>query len=54
MRRGLLTYPMQGCVDGINGDHLVLAPPATIAAEEISWAMEQLTAAIHEVESSKD
>ena len=49
-RRGLLTYPMQGCVDGINGDHLLLAPPATIAEEEIFWAIEQLSAAIHEVE----
>lgn len=54
MRRGLMTYPMQGCVDGINGDHLVLAPPATIEEEEIFFAVEQLTAAIHEVESSKD
>jgi len=51
MRRGVLTYPMQGCVDGINGDHLVLAPPATIAEEEIFWAIEQLSAAIHELES---
>ena len=45
---------MQGCVDGTNGDHLVVAPPATIAAEEITWALEQLIAAIHAVESSKD
>jgi len=50
-RRGLLTYPMQGCVDGINGDHLVLAPPAIIAEEEMFWAIEQLSAAIHETES---
>jgi hypothetical protein len=26
---------MQGCVDGIIGDHLLLAPPAIIAAEQI-------------------
>ena len=24
--RGLLVYPMQGCVDGTSGDHLLLAP----------------------------
>ncbi len=48
-RRGLLVYPMQGCVDGERGDHLLLAPPAVITADEIAWAVEQLTAAIEEV-----
>src|SRR5262249_4017119 len=33
--RGLLVYPMQGCVDGRAGDHLLIAPPAVITAEEI-------------------
>lgn len=28
MKRGVLTYPMQGCVDGRSGDHVLLAPPA--------------------------
>jgi adenosylmethionine-8-amino-7-oxononanoate aminotransferase len=28
MKRGVLTYPMQGSIDGRNGDHLLLAPPA--------------------------
>jgi len=28
MKRGVLTYPMQGCVDGKSGDHILLAPPA--------------------------
>ena len=27
LKRGLLVYPMQGSVDGISGDHLLLAPP---------------------------
>ena len=27
-KRGVLTYPMQGCMDGTRGDHLLLAPPA--------------------------
>jgi adenosylmethionine-8-amino-7-oxononanoate aminotransferase len=48
-RRGLLVYPMQGCVDGIAGDHLVIAPPAVISAEEVGWAVEQLRAAVVEV-----
>ena len=53
MRRGLMVYPMQGCVDGIAGDHLMLAPPAIITKEEIVWAIEQLTAAIRAVENSR-
>lgn len=46
LTRGLLVYPMQGCVDGRRGDHLLIAPPAVITAEEIDWAVEQLRAAI--------
>ncbi len=44
--RGLMVYPMQGCVDGIAGDHLLIAPPAVITAEQIGWAVEQLAEAI--------
>jgi adenosylmethionine-8-amino-7-oxononanoate aminotransferase len=51
-RRGLLVYPMQGSVDGISGDHLLLAPPAIISSEQIDWAAAQLRAAILE-ESAK-
>jgi adenosylmethionine-8-amino-7-oxononanoate aminotransferase len=45
-RRGLLVYPMQGCVDGVAGDHLLIAPPAVITAEQTNWAVEQLRAAV--------
>src|SRR5258708_34412873 len=31
---GVLTYPGQGCVDGLQGDHPQLAPPFIIAREE--------------------
>jgi adenosylmethionine-8-amino-7-oxononanoate aminotransferase len=48
VQRGLLVYPMQGCVDGIAGDHLLIAPPAVITAEQIAWAVEQLRDAIEE------
>ena len=27
MARGLLVYPMGGTIDGVNGDHVLLAPP---------------------------
>jgi adenosylmethionine-8-amino-7-oxononanoate aminotransferase len=48
LRRGLLVYPMQGCVDGVSGDHLLIAPPAVITSEQIGWAVEQLRAAVKE------
>jgi adenosylmethionine-8-amino-7-oxononanoate aminotransferase len=47
-RRGLLVYPMQGCVDGISGDHLLISPPAIITNEQVLWSIEQLRAAIEE------
>jgi adenosylmethionine-8-amino-7-oxononanoate aminotransferase len=50
--RGLLVYPMQGCVDGYAGDHLLIAPPAVTSAEQIAWAAEQLRAAIDEATNS--
>jgi adenosylmethionine-8-amino-7-oxononanoate aminotransferase len=42
LRRGLLVYPMQGCVDGTSGDHLLLAPPAMIAVEQMQWSIDRL------------
>jgi adenosylmethionine-8-amino-7-oxononanoate aminotransferase len=48
VNRGLLVYPMQGCVDGVLGDHVLIAPPAVITAEQIDWAVKQLREAIEE------
>ena len=48
LKRGLLVYPMQGSVDGISGDHLLLAPPAIITHDQISWAVDKLRAAVRE------
>ena len=50
--RGLLVYPMQGCVDGYAGDHLLIAPPAVTSPEQIAWAAEQLRAAIDQATNS--
>jgi adenosylmethionine-8-amino-7-oxononanoate aminotransferase len=47
-KRGLLVYPMQGCVDGISGDHLLIAPPAVISDGQIDWSITQLQGAIQE------
>ena len=47
-KRGLLVYPMQGSVNGHSGDHLLLAPPAVITAEQIDWAVRALREAVEE------
>jgi adenosylmethionine-8-amino-7-oxononanoate aminotransferase len=44
--RGLLVYPIQGCVDGYAGDHVLIAPPTVITKEEVAWAVERLGQAI--------
>jgi adenosylmethionine-8-amino-7-oxononanoate aminotransferase len=48
LQRGLLVYPIQGCVDGTSGDHLLIAPPAVITTEQIDWAVDQLRKSIEE------
>jgi adenosylmethionine-8-amino-7-oxononanoate aminotransferase len=52
LKRGLLVYPIQGCVDGVSGDHLLIAPPAVITDEQIDWSVQQLRGAITEASSS--
>jgi adenosylmethionine-8-amino-7-oxononanoate aminotransferase len=49
-KRGVLVYPMQGSVDGLSGDHIMIAPPAVITAEQIDWAVEQVCDAIREAQ----
>lgn len=34
LAEGVLTYPTQGCVDGLRGDHILLAPPFIVNEEE--------------------
>jgi hypothetical protein len=48
MKRGVLVYPMQGCVDGKRGDHIMIAPPAVITPDEIHWAVDQVSESIQE------
>ena len=49
MEQGVLTYPTQGCVDGIDGDHLLLAPPYIITEEECNIAARAIAAAMKKV-----
>ncbi len=46
MAHGLMTYPMGGTVDGVQGDHVLLAPPFIIDAAHIETIVERLSAAI--------
>jgi len=34
LEENVLTYPTQGCVDGVRGDHILLAPPFIISPQE--------------------
>jgi adenosylmethionine-8-amino-7-oxononanoate aminotransferase len=44
--RGIMIYPSQGCADGTNGDHVLLAPSYTSSPEEITLIVETLKAAV--------
>jgi hypothetical protein len=46
---GVLTYPTQGCVDGLRGDHILLAPPFILTEQEsarISTALQNALAKV--------
>ena len=49
LRRGVLTYPIQGCADGSRGDHILIAPPFIISSDEIRFLSTALHDAIDEV-----
>jgi hypothetical protein len=49
MDAGVLTYPTQGCVDGTRGDHILLAPPFIITAEESALIATALATALERV-----
>ena len=52
-KRGVLVYPMQGCMDGKRGDHVMIAPPAVITGEEILSAVDQFAESIIEAVSRR-
>jgi adenosylmethionine-8-amino-7-oxononanoate aminotransferase len=43
---GMIVYAMSGCVDGIAGDHVMVAPPLVVEEEELDEIVSRLTAAI--------
>jgi adenosylmethionine-8-amino-7-oxononanoate aminotransferase len=46
MARGLLVYPMGGTVEGVAGDHVLLAPPFIVGAAVVDTIVERLGDAI--------
>ena len=45
----VLTYPTQGCVDGLRGDHLLLAPPFIVTPQESALIAKALQSALNKV-----
>ncbi|CAM2340199.1 aspartate aminotransferase family protein [Burkholderia vietnamiensis] len=46
MQRGLMVYPMGGTIDGVHGDHILVAPPFICTAQQIGTIVERLSGAI--------
>ncbi|NKK39229.1 aspartate aminotransferase family protein, partial [Rhizobium leguminosarum bv. viciae] len=46
---GLMCYPAQGCADGTNGDHVLLAPSYTSTPDQITLIVDLLAQAIETV-----
>ncbi|WP_343726619.1 aspartate aminotransferase family protein [Burkholderia seminalis] len=46
MQRGLMVYPMGGTIDGVHGDHILVAPPFISTAQQIDTIVERLSGAI--------
>jgi adenosylmethionine-8-amino-7-oxononanoate aminotransferase len=42
MARGLMVYPMGGAIDGIRGDHILLAPPFIVSQGHVDAIVERL------------
>jgi adenosylmethionine-8-amino-7-oxononanoate aminotransferase len=52
LEENVLTYPTQGCVDGIRGDHILIAPPFTISHDESALIARALQSALAKVFSN--
>ena len=46
MTRGLMVYPMGGTIDGIRGDHVLLAPPFIVSEDELDEIVLRLRRAL--------
>jgi adenosylmethionine-8-amino-7-oxononanoate aminotransferase len=46
MARGLMVYPMGGTLDGVQGDHVLLAPPFIATDDDLDRIVERLSQAV--------
>ncbi len=46
LEKNVLLYPGQGCVDGLRGDHVLIAPPFIIQPEESGLIAEAIQYAL--------
>ena len=46
MNRGLICYPMGGAIDGLKGDHVLLAPPFIVEPADIDAIVASVSGAI--------
>jgi len=46
MARGLMVYPMGGTIDGVSGDHVLLAPPFIATDDDLDRIVSRLQAAV--------
>ncbi len=53
LEKNVLTYPTQGCVDGISGDHILLAPPFILTPDESQLVAQALEFALERVFPAK-
>lgn len=49
MARGLMCYPMGGTIDGVRGDHILLAPPYIVTPQDVDMIVERMAGAIRDV-----
>ena len=47
--RGLMIYPMGGTVDGLHGDHVLLAPPFVCSDQDIDTLIDLLVVTVNDV-----
>jgi adenosylmethionine-8-amino-7-oxononanoate aminotransferase len=49
LKNGLMCYPMGGTLDGVAGDHVMLAPPFIVSDAQLDEAVDKLARSIDEV-----
>ena len=49
LRNGLICYPVGGNVDGVRGDHAILAPPYNASDDELGEIVEKFARSCREV-----